>query len=426
MRHTAAVSWWKKLFGGGREDSSSGSGNDATQGESEQPKPEWLSADDPGNPYPVPILNLMSNLQLTSWTKDEEVAARAISWGPGQHDRLNYELNGPSVDCNLQYRVAPELPNGMLFIPEAMEDKWVIGWKDGRISATRSWLGDTDVVAEGSIDGDTLTISRIICREDGPLLEALGDLVPTFDWLIKTHALETKLPLPVSDEGAADLELNPIASVGPFGHRAFCAAKNYQPPNVDKPLRSTGLLALAIQEQKLEDVEQLLSDGESPNAPTSLDGFRPLHLAVIKKDRAIIATLLKRGADIHLTSDGERGVLPLAVVQGCENEILDQLLVAAASVGSSDKNGFGPLHAAAEVDAGEAAQFLIERSADLEAKTNRGFTPLHIACALGSLQVVKALVKAGADRSAESNSGVPLDVARAEGKTEVVEWLENH
>jgi hypothetical protein len=53
---------------------------DSSDPERPCPEPaEWLAADNPGNPFGVPILDLTSNLGVTSTTKDLELAERSLS-----------------------------------------------------------------------------------------------------------------------------------------------------------------------------------------------------------------------------------------------------------------------------------------------------------------------------------------------------------
>ena len=74
---------------------------------------------------------------------------------------------------------------------------------------------------------------------------------------------------------------------------------------------------------------------------------------------------------------------------------------------------------------GRVGRLLRERGHPLEPRTKRGHTPLQIACALGHLDAAKAMVELGADVDAQSPDGVALDIAKREGKADVVAWLAN-
>lgn len=119
------MSWWSKV-----RDGLVGRREEKPPGPSSQPA-KWLAADDPGNPFDLPILDLMQNLKMISTSEDAEQASRAVSWRAGQHERLTWKLEGERLACDLRYPAAATLPDGMLFVPEAMEDKWVIAWRRG-------------------------------------------------------------------------------------------------------------------------------------------------------------------------------------------------------------------------------------------------------------------------------------------------------
>jgi hypothetical protein len=207
------MSWWSKLWKG-----FGGEPKNAPEKPRSEPA-EWLAADDPGNPFDVPILDLMSNLGVTSTTQDPALAERSVSWRAGQHERLAWKLDGERFSCDLSYDAATSLPDGMLFVPAAMEDKWVIAWRHGKIAAARSWTGATEAIGEAHLEAGRLRISSLSIAASSTL-RALGDPVGTFDWLIKSHALNERIPLPVSAEGAEILRGVPLASFGPFGHQS--------------------------------------------------------------------------------------------------------------------------------------------------------------------------------------------------------------
>ena len=270
-----------------------------------------------------------------------------------------------------------------------------------------------------------LTWKRAACESSLTLassssLGGLGDPVGTFDWLIKSHALNERIPLPVSAEGAEILRGVPLASFGPFGHRCFCAAIDYAAPKSKRPLRSNGALIAAVQDRDANRIKQLIVDGNDIHAPSTFGGYTALHLAVMKGELELVKLLLELGADPNRQADEARTVLPLALVHGCNLQVVELLLEAGAHLEAPDDNGFRPLHAAAEVGSVPGIRHLLTRGVSLEAPTKRGLTPLHIACALGHLEAARELVSQGADPSAASDLGTPLEVARREGSDDVV------
>jgi hypothetical protein len=176
------MSWWKRL-----SDRVFGRGRSTSEAPTSKPA-KWLAAGDPVNPFGVAILDLMSNLELISATEDPTLASRSASWRPGQQERLDWTLEGERISCNLTYRAAPALPDGMLFVPTAMEEKWVIAWRSGQIAAARSWSGETEAVAETELESGRLRVTQLTISAKSSL-RSFGDPVSTFDWLLKSHAL---------------------------------------------------------------------------------------------------------------------------------------------------------------------------------------------------------------------------------------------
>lgn len=424
----AWMSWWSKmrasLFGAPRIESADEQEPEPAKEREAKDPAHWRRAGDPGNPFPFPILDLMKNLQLTSTTTDREIAERSMSWRAGHQDRLEWSIEGETVACDFVYRAARVLPEGMMFVPARMEDKWVVAWKDGQIAVARSWTGETHVLARASHQGDTIRVTALTLSPHC-MLRSFGDPVITFDWLMKTHPLNERIPLSVSEEGARLLEDVAMASFGPYGHRAFCAARDYVPRASERVLRSDGALLGAVQNADADLVRKLVSEGADMHAPSTVGGYTALHLALVKRDEVLVRTLLDLGADVNHPADENRTPLLVGVVHKVSRAILDLLIGAGARMEDADHKKFGVLHAAAEVGNTDAIEYMAANGASVHARTNRGLTPMHIACALGHLETAKALRALGADVHAPSELGTPLDAARGESKPEVVAWIES-
>ena len=52
-----------------------------------------------------------------------------------------------SFECDLRYPADSDLPDGWLFTPTNMDQKWAIAFRNGRVPLIRSWTGK--VVASG-------------------------------------------------------------------------------------------------------------------------------------------------------------------------------------------------------------------------------------------------------------------------------------
>lgn len=409
--------WWKKIFG--------------KRGEPGEPpvpgtggKAKWLGANAPGNPFGVELLDLMVTQQLIATSTDRAVAERAMSWSASTGAALDIGpvLARPAVECAIRLPVERALPDGLLYTPSGMDEKWVISWRQGRIIAARSWTGTVDAVADARIDGTTLVIERIRAVEDSALV-ACGALPQTFEWLLRCHALREKLPFPVNEAGASMFENAPTGAFSAFGKVIFCAARTWRPPPPSRPLRSDGRIIDAVRAGAGDEVEAAVAAGEAIDAPSTYGGYTALHVAVVRNDARMVERLVALGADPKRRTDAGMFALGLAIVHDASPDLFAVLERAGVDLLAANEDGFNALHAACETGNAWAVRWLAERGVDLNPRTKRGHTPLQIACGLGHLEAVKALVELGADADAPSPDGVALEIAKREGKREVAAWL---
>lgn len=387
----------------------------------------WLAADDPRNPFGVELLDLMVTQTIMATSTDPEVASRSISWDASSGAELDIAAaaDRPATECSIRLPIDRSLPDGLLFAPTSMDEKWVIAWRNGIIIAARSWTGTVDTIADARIDGSTLVIERIRAVESSPLV-MVGDIPDTFEWLLRSHALREKLPLPVNSAGAAMFEETPLMAFSMFGNVIFCAARSWNPPPASKPVRSDGRVIRALRAGKLADIERAIADGEDVDAPSTYAGYTALHLAVVRGETEMVTRLVALGADPNRRADKGMFALGMAIVHDAPPELFAALEHAGVDLFAANDDGFNPLHAACEVGNAWAVRWLVERGHAFEPRTKRGHTPLQIACALGHLAAAQAMVGLGADLEAPSTDGTALDIARREGKNEVVNWIESY
>ena len=210
----------------------------------------------------------------------------------------------------------------------------------------------------------------------------------------------------------------------------------------------------AVQEGDIETVKQLIEGGADINAKGML-GQPPLHHAVHKD---ISEYLISKGADIN--GRDQDGCSPLHTAAfGARKEISVILISKGAEINSKDKFGLTPLHAAAggrysekfdwnvtlammaagmSFDEDRANSFkdiselLISKGADVNAKGKEGYTPLHWAAQFGREGVAELLISKGADVNSRSQGGffkkgkTPLGLAVDADHKEVVELLKQH
>jgi hypothetical protein len=143
------------------------------------PTARWLDAAD--NRFGIPVLDLTPITQtMPSATQDPAVAARAVGWAKNTGAELEdaaLQAAAP-IACALRYPAAPVLPDGLLFTPSRMEEKWVIAFRRGAILAARSWTGIVDAVAETRREGDELVVHALRLAEP-TALRTFGDPVQT-------------------------------------------------------------------------------------------------------------------------------------------------------------------------------------------------------------------------------------------------------
>ncbi len=387
---------------------------------------KWLEPSQ--SPFGVPVLDLTPVTQgMMSTSKDPAQAARAISWGSSVGEELDSAslADREEVACSLRYPAHAILPDGLLFVPSAMEEKWVLALRGEELLAARSWTGEVVVVARLRREGSEVHIEGLRMTEMSGM-GILGDAVQTFDWLVRTHALGQLVPLPVNGAGAEQLESQPLVAFSLFGSKAVCAARSWDPPPPGVPLRTEGRVLRAVHGGNQDDVRALAARGESLDVPAPTLGLTPLCVAVIRRDLPMVKLLLELGADPDLGDDN--GLFPLgqAIVHRASVEVMAAIVEAGARIDAVNEDRFGVLHAAAELDRGELVPWLVEHGAALEARTRHGHTPLHVACALGHLSAARALLAAGADPDATAPDGTTREIAAKQGHPEAVALLDSH
>lgn len=415
--------WWKKLW---HKDKAADSEAVIRGQKKATDKARWLAADDLGNPFGVELLDLMVTQTVLGTSNDPAVAKRSASWGTSSEAALDVSpvLDRPAITCALRLRIDRSLPEGLLFTPASMDEKWVIAWRDGHVIAARSWTGVVDALADARLEGSTLVADRIRTIE-ASAFGMFGAVPQTFEWFLRCHALREKLPFPVDDDGARLLENAPLTAFSVFGNIIFCAAKSWRPPPSTRPLRSDGRIIRASRSGDLDGIERAVADGEDIDAPAAYGGYTALHISVLRGDTKLLECLLALGADPNRRAENGMFALGIAIVHEAPPELFAALERAAVDMNATNDDGFNALHAACKVGNASAVRWLVERGHPLEPRTKRGYTPLQFACALGHLDAAQTMVELGADVDAQFRDSMALDIAKREGKVDVVAWLVN-
>lgn len=141
------------------------------------------------------------------------------------------------------------------------------------------------------------------------------------------------------------------------------------------PLGSTALHKAA--KGKHPEIVKLLLDAGARVDTKTADGDTALFFAIIYNSPGSVGYLLAAGANTGLKG-GHRGYTPIYYAR--DVNIAAKLVKKGAKINTADKNGWTPLHEAAENSDLEMVKFLIGKGADINAKTtkeikkHKGFT----------------------------------------------------
>jgi ankyrin repeat protein len=207
------------------------------------------------------------------------------------------------------------------------------------------------------------------------------------------------------------------------------------------------------------------------NAHRERDGATPLHLAVLNGHLEVARYLINMGADVNAKTAKDKTPLHLAASktgpQFPGKQLAEALIAAGAKIDLPSNDGSTALHYAAQNNAVDVADLLIQKGADVNAAAKYGIRPLHNASLglnqaagdqwVGDLliankadvnataytnhvtalwmasgtedqnyKIVEKLLKAGADPKIKVDGLTPLQYARASGNTSIVAVFEKN
>lgn len=146
-------------------------------------------------------------------------------------------------------------------------------------------------------------------------------------------------------------------------------------------------LSVASASGAVDEVQLLLKAGVKPDQTDSSGGAPLIHAAWAGHDQVVIA-LIEQGAD--------------------PNQVI---------------NGITPLLAAAGQGHTSVVALLARKGANVNATDSSGSTALIHAAFAGNLLMVKELLRAGANPALGPEGSKAIDMARGQGRTEVVDML---
>ncbi|KAI8496166.1 hypothetical protein Bbelb_260070 [Branchiostoma belcheri] len=149
-------------------------------------------------------------------------------------------------------------------------------------------------------------------------------------------------------------------------------------------------------------------------ADAAVGNVTPLILAVITKNEDLVRCLIQLGADVNSTNEAGESPLHFVFTGATPNP---SHATRKTPIAAKDRNATDAVFAA-----------LVENGANLNASDKQGFTPLHVAAERGCLEEVQTLVKAGADINVQTpvTGLTPLSLAKHANNTAVVNYLVQH
>ncbi len=177
----------------------------------------------------------------------------------------------------------------------------------------------------------------------------------------------------------------------------------------------------AIRRDDAATLQSLIQRGFDPNTPHE-SGVAALHWA-LQSESYKAASALAQAPGLATDKDNEHGETPLmmAALKG-QKAIVATLLSRGARV---NKAGWAPLHYAASGPDTEVVGMLIARQADLEARSPNGTTALMMAAGYGPEASVDVLLGAKAQAAAKNDLGLTAaDFARRAGRDALALRLE--
>lgn len=148
-----------------------------------------------------------------------------------------------SFDINIRFNTAGILPDGVMFLPTAMEDKWAIFLHRDKIIFVRSWLRDVFAIADVVKEPDNLYITRI--TGSFPEDMQLDDVTAMLRFLLISHVIGETCPAPVSREMAEHPIQAANTAFSLYGRHATIAVFSAYQAQTNTPLRTNTLLHIA-------------------------------------------------------------------------------------------------------------------------------------------------------------------------------------
>jgi len=153
-----------------------------------------------------------------------------------------------------------------------------------------------------------------------------------------------------------------------------------------------------------------------------------IHGAIREGDLARIKAMLAKSPElINLRDDMDYAPIHTAAAEG-HADIVRLLLEKSLHSGLVDSSLNTPLHIASARGHTEVVSILLTiKPYDHSTRNIQNNTPLHLAVNGGHLKIVQMLIEEGVKTKVKNKAGqTPLDIARARGRSDIIEVLSKH
>lgn len=148
------------------------------------------------------------------------------------------------------------------------------------------------------------------------------------------------------------------------------------------------------------------------NSPTEKEKNTPLHIAVMKQRRLLVAHYIQLGADMYKKNADGQSIVHLSAQSGMIHFLVNCILNWKMTYKEANNAGKLPLHIAVDSSHELIVGFLLSLENDVNQKDNDGNTPLHLAATSQNYSIIRLLLMNGAKRSIKNNChNTPLDIA---------------
>lgn len=191
----------------------------------------------------------------------------------------------------------------------------------------------------------------------------------------------------------------------------------------DPTIELNHLLLRAVAQGNLSKATTTLRQGANPNTMDAM-GQIPVLIAMRHKDRAMLALLMKYGADLRATTPDNVYPMALAAIMG-DTDAVRLLAACCADFESPVEMEPSALEHALVSGKMSTAKELVRHGADIDGLGNQNETLLSRMAGMGNEDAIQLLLNEGASPlTMDANGSSPLDYARENGQSGVIRLIE--